>query len=146
MVAGRDSYQDFHKEGPQRFLLFHSWLPRWLQLRAISGHGQEMVCCEWCNGVCWQFTQGKVSTLHLHQGHIELQKNCLHFIFPPKLLSQDQRVSSILKFHKQAFIKQQKGWDLLLGQVVTVLWTSLVDFKTDPDLWIWWGIDWDIHG
>ena len=35
------------------------------------------------NGLCRQFTQDKVSTLHLHQGHIELQKNCLHFIFPP---------------------------------------------------------------
>ena len=39
---------------------------------------------------------------------------CLHFIFPPKLPSRDQRVSSILKF-----------LDLLSGRVVTELQTSL---------------------
>ena len=82
---------------------------------------KEFLDCERfaVNGVWRQFTQGKVSTLHLHQGHIELQKNCLHFIFPPKLPSRDQKVSSILKFHKQAFIKQQKGQDSLLGQVIS---------------------------
>ena len=40
-------------------------VPRWLRLRAISGHGQKWFAA---NGVCWQFTQGKFSTLHLHQG------------------------------------------------------------------------------
>ena len=68
MVARRDSYRDFHKEGDCDCVLFQDMDRKWFAV----------------NGVCRQFTQDKVSTLHLHQGHIELQKNCLHFIFPPK--------------------------------------------------------------
>ena len=42
MVAVRDSYQDFHKKKAYEDSYY------FLRLRAISGHGQEMVCCEWC--------------------------------------------------------------------------------------------------
>ena len=30
------------------------------------------------------------------------------------------------------------------GSVLESSWQA--DFKTDPDLWIWWRIDWDIQG
>ena len=114
------SYRDFHKEehtadyhSDCNCVLFQDMDRKWFA----------------ANGVCQQFTQGEVSTLHLHQGHIEHQNNCLHFIFPPKLLSRDQQVSSILKFHKQAFIKHQKGRDSLSGWVITKLQTSLANSK-----------------
>ena len=50
------------------------------------------------NGVCRQFTQGKISTLHFHQGHMELQTKEL-FAFHIHLSSQTSKSRPTILFN-----------------------------------------------
>ena len=120
MVAGRDSYQDFQYGYTQ------------LTTKVIA-----IVCYfkTWTgNGLLWMVYASNLHKVKLAlctftKGILNSERTVCPFIFPPKLPSRDQQVSSILRSHKQAFIKQQKVWDSLWGRVITKLWTSLAANK-----------------